>query len=493
MPGSNQFDAQGRQEPRGKRRTPKKDRRNRRRSNGGSKPDSDKFHCPFNIRYPLSFKKGAYYKDSNAVQIQMKCWDTLRGDQPTEKKVTFYKLDFGRQNLRQIYLIVNDVLEKVMMWNATIPNERDLYKMAYETILEISEPTTIRDFNAYKRAFDQEHPEANRTARQRSGRYWFNWIFGSMISFKYGDDVAKNIHDYMNHLNGQDRGKNMNLPTLYNHLEHYSKVANTLRGVQDIEAGKRYTLHNEKMVRIFKQCLDSGELARWKRASLDEMPTTHREVTWPELKKNLRYVQSDEELARTLKGVDDPKGPEGWSSEEESSRKKSRKRSQPKEHQGRNWRQQAAHLKERNGYQDRYNKWNNPRPPSERFHARKPSYAKREDFKQAVKVAAAQMAAKRHFNPNFNPKAGTDSSQQRSAKRDHKQAFATEAEEDTPKDLDQPEEQDMSDAEFEKELDDIYDNFAAEQEQEPVSPDCQSDYESDMDTASSQSSDSESE
>jgi hypothetical protein len=30
-------------------------------------------------------------------------------------------------------------------------------------------------------------------------------------------------------------------------------------------------------------------------------------------------------------------------------------------------------------------------------------------------------------------------------------------------------------------------------EQEPVSPDCQSDYESDMDTASSQSSDSESE
>jgi hypothetical protein len=60
-----------------------------------------------------------------------------------------------------------------------------------------------------------------------------------MISFKYGDDVAKNIHDYMNHLNGQDRGKNMNLPTLYNHLEHYSKVANTLRGVQDIEAGKK--------------------------------------------------------------------------------------------------------------------------------------------------------------------------------------------------------------------------------------------------------------
>jgi hypothetical protein len=51
----------------------------------------------------------------------------------------------------------------------------------------------------------------------------------------------------------------------------------------------------------------------------------------------------------------------------------------------------------------------------------------------------------------------------------------------------------MSDAEFEKELDDIYDNFAAEPEQEPVSPDCQSDYESDMDTASSQSSDSESE
>jgi hypothetical protein len=29
MPGSNQYDAQGRQEPRGKRRTPKKDKRNR--------------------------------------------------------------------------------------------------------------------------------------------------------------------------------------------------------------------------------------------------------------------------------------------------------------------------------------------------------------------------------------------------------------------------------------------------------------------------------
>jgi hypothetical protein len=96
--------------------------------------------------------------------------------------------------------------------NATIPNERDLYKMAYETILEISKPTTIRDFNAYKREFEQRYLEANRTARQRSGRFWFNWIFGSMISFKHGDDVAKTIHDYMNHLNGQDRGKNMNLP-----------------------------------------------------------------------------------------------------------------------------------------------------------------------------------------------------------------------------------------------------------------------------------------
>jgi hypothetical protein len=86
MPGSNQYDAQGRQEPRGKRRTPKKERRNRRRSNGGSKPDSDKFHCPFNIRYPLSFKKGPFYKDSNAVQVKMKCWDTLRGREPTEKQ-----------------------------------------------------------------------------------------------------------------------------------------------------------------------------------------------------------------------------------------------------------------------------------------------------------------------------------------------------------------------------------------------------------------------
>jgi hypothetical protein len=27
----------------------------------------------------------------------------------------------------------------------------------------------------------------------------------------------------------------MNLPTLYNHLEHYKKVANQLRGAQDIE------------------------------------------------------------------------------------------------------------------------------------------------------------------------------------------------------------------------------------------------------------------
>jgi hypothetical protein len=103
-------------------------------------------------------------------------------------------------------------------------------------------------------------------------------------------------------------------------------------------------------------------------------------------------------------GVDEGKGPEGWSSEEESSKKKSRKCSQPREHQGRNWRQQAAHLKERNGYQDRYNRTHNPRPPSERFHASKPSYAKREDFKQAVKVAAAQMAAKRYFNPKFNPR-----------------------------------------------------------------------------------------
>jgi hypothetical protein len=100
-------------------------------------------------------RRSPYYKDSNAAQVKMKCWDTLRGHDPTEKQVTFYKLDFGRQNLRQIYLIVNDVLEKVMMWNATIPNERELYKMAYETILEISEPTTIQDFNAYKQSLSR--------------------------------------------------------------------------------------------------------------------------------------------------------------------------------------------------------------------------------------------------------------------------------------------------------------------------------------------------
>jgi hypothetical protein len=96
MAGPKQYDAQGRQEPRGKRRTPKKEGRNRRRSKGGYKPDSEKFHCPFIIRYPLSFKKSPYYKDSNAAQVKMKCWDTLRGNDPTEKLVTFYKLDFGK-------------------------------------------------------------------------------------------------------------------------------------------------------------------------------------------------------------------------------------------------------------------------------------------------------------------------------------------------------------------------------------------------------------
>jgi hypothetical protein len=116
------------------------------------------------------------------------------------------------------------------------------------------------------------------------------------------------------------------------------------------------------MVKIFKACLDDGELAHWKRANLDQLPATGREVTWPALKCNLHHVQSDEELARTLSGNDDGKGSEGWSSDEEPSKKKSKKHTQPREHQGRNWRQQAAHLKERNGYQDRYNRTHNPRP-----------------------------------------------------------------------------------------------------------------------------------
>jgi hypothetical protein len=121
------------------------------------------------------------------------------------------------------------------------------------------------------------------------------------------------------------------------------------------------------------------------------------------LSTSLHYIQSDEELARALNGNNDDKGPDGWSSDEEPSKKKSKKCSQPKEHQGRNWRQQAAHLKERNGYQDRYNRTHNPRPPSERFHAHKPNYAKREDFKQAVKVAAAQMAAQAILQPQVQP------------------------------------------------------------------------------------------
>jgi hypothetical protein len=127
------------------------------------------------------------------------------------------------------------------------------------------------------------------------------------------------------------------------------------------------------MVKIFKACLDDGELAHWKRANLDSCQplaekshglTSSTTSTMSSLMKN---------WPGPLEGNDDDKGPEGWSSDEEPSKKKSKKCSQPREHQGRNWRQQAAHLKERNGYQDRYNRTHNPRPPSERFHAQSPT------------------------------------------------------------------------------------------------------------------------
>jgi hypothetical protein len=48
---------------------------------------------------------------------------------------------------------MNYVLEKVMMWNTSISNERQLYAMAMETLMEISEPTTVQDFNLLNYAY----------------------------------------------------------------------------------------------------------------------------------------------------------------------------------------------------------------------------------------------------------------------------------------------------------------------------------------------------
>jgi hypothetical protein len=127
--------------------------------------------------------------------------------------------------------------------------------------LEISEPTTIQDFNAYKQEFEQRFPESTWTSRQRSGRFWFNWIFGSMISFKYGDDVAKTVYDYFDHLNRLDRGSHMNLPTLYNHLEHYKKVLTssgvlkTLRKESGIPSMMRRWLRSSRLAWMMESWL----------------------------------------------------------------------------------------------------------------------------------------------------------------------------------------------------------------------------------------------
>ena len=75
----------------------------------------------------------------------------------------------GDRTSGKINLIVNDVLEKVMMWNTTISDERQLYKIAMETLMEISEPTTVQDFNTYKQLFEQEFPLGTRSPRQCSG------------------------------------------------------------------------------------------------------------------------------------------------------------------------------------------------------------------------------------------------------------------------------------------------------------------------------------
>jgi hypothetical protein len=50
-----------------------------------------------------------------------------------------------------------------MMWNSTLPEERQLYQMAMETLMEVSEPTTVQDFNTYKQLFEQKFPARTRT------------------------------------------------------------------------------------------------------------------------------------------------------------------------------------------------------------------------------------------------------------------------------------------------------------------------------------------
>ena len=196
----------------------------------------------------------------------MKCWDTLRGTDPTEELITFYKLDFGRQGLRQIFLIVNDVLEKTKMFNKTISNERQVYTKAMETQMKISEPTTVQNFELYKELFEQKFTPIDRSHRQNSGKFWFDWIFRSMIRFKFGDDVATTVHAYFSHIYKLDRGSHITLPTLSNHLSHFSMVSDQLRSPQEVEEGRRLTFHEGKMVDIFKACLDEGgELAHWKR------------------------------------------------------------------------------------------------------------------------------------------------------------------------------------------------------------------------------------
>lgn len=84
MPGGDQFDSTGIQVSKGKKRSPKKERRNRRRPNAPPNKHDGEIYCLFNIKQPLTFKNGAYHKDPSVVQVRIKSYeDQLKDKSPS--------------------------------------------------------------------------------------------------------------------------------------------------------------------------------------------------------------------------------------------------------------------------------------------------------------------------------------------------------------------------------------------------------------------------
>jgi hypothetical protein len=261
----------------------KKKEQNRRRKAGRDHRPSNPYRkqVPFVIRDPLVWQKAARPKSPNAVTLKVKA-------PHGETRRSFFVFDQDRSSLRHFYLTIRDLmsLQRCKHEPETSFRESDaFYTGCFNGLWQVCTTFTAVDLRKLSQEFYED--PANKRIEQ-SKKFWFQWIIGSFIQFKYGSEVAPTFKAYLLNLDTHDRGPDMNLRDFYRRLQQFNHISDCFRSATQVVNEDTYRLSDEQMIEVFYNCLDREEKRRWHRFDMRKA-----ELTYEKLREFLQFLDPE--------------------------------------------------------------------------------------------------------------------------------------------------------------------------------------------------------